>query len=76
MQLSFLGPLIRIDDLERLVKTGLFMANELEADHGNIPHIPQQDDEQVAIEDGTDGEEEEIYVTEKWFSNFLKSGRT
>ena len=33
------------------------MANELEADQGNIPYIPPRDDEQVAIGDDTDGEE-------------------
>ena len=35
------------------------MANVLEDDEGNhSPHIPQQDDEQVAIRDDTDGEED------------------
>ena len=38
------------------------MANQLEADQGIIPHIPQQDNEQVAIGDDTDGEEERSMV--------------
>ena len=43
-QLSFLGHVMRKDDWEGLVVTGF-----VDGKRRNIPHIPQQDDEQVAL---------------------------
>ena len=43
---------MRKDDWEGLVVTGF-----VDGKRSNIPHIPQQDDEQVALGDDMNGEE-------------------
>ena len=58
MQLSFFGHVIGKDYLEGLVVTG-FLDGKLARGRPSeiIPHIPQQDDEQVALRDEIDGEQ-------------------